>query len=421
MEQQLAQKKDYTSVLDTLLENKKKNPNKEECDKYTRALASLIIAEGFSSNVEKYVYEGMGYCGAKPLYAYIMKQENPLDALNGVFKGKLFRKNLSQTASLLFHLLTVALNQPKPFKRFVIQLIIRIPKALKNKNGEFYGQAWRSFKKYMLNELHASNLPGMKSLVGFGLPISDAIQFKEFIIGILNAPDFKKVKLEKSHEKNICILSQWLGIEPYKVIQAPASDDGVDKEEPKKKENSKDEKEPLDKEINRLRIEIETLKAENSSLKSRMSSSSVELEEKLKKANSEIGSLNNQIKAEQAEKISLSRSLAEEKSKSDNLLSNLRNEQLLLGRSKEELDKLEKALKEKEQKIQDKDVFISRLKNGQENKTKFAMNRLGASLRGEYKDYLSAEGVPMSPQLGENLRKQLKRIFEIMLKAGIKI
>ena len=50
-----------------------------------------------------------------------------------------------------------------------------------------------------------------------------------------------------------------------------------------------------------------------------------------------------------------------------------------------------------------------------------ALQRLAARIRVEYRDFMDALDVPMSCDLGENLRLQLQNIFDILEKGGMKI
>ena len=47
--------------------------------------------------------------------------------------------------------------------------------------------------------------------------------------------------------------------------------------------------------------------------------------------------------------------------------------------------------------------------------------KLTEKLRFEYQDYMSAKNIPMSIDLGENMRGQLGDIFTILMKAGLDI
>ena len=49
------------------------------------------------------------------------------------------------------------------------------------------------------------------------------------------------------------------------------------------------------------------------------------------------------------------------------------------------------------------------------------LSRLGRALSVEYRDFMSAIDDPMTIDLGENMRLQLKEVFRILEKHGIKL
>lgn len=61
---------------------------------------------------------------------------------------------------------------------------------------------------------------------------------------------------------------------------------------------------------------------------------------------------------------------------------------------------------------------LSRDRSKQADET---LQRLASKIRVEYRDFVDALDVPMSCDLGENLRLQLQSIFDILEKGGMKI
>ena len=49
------------------------------------------------------------------------------------------------------------------------------------------------------------------------------------------------------------------------------------------------------------------------------------------------------------------------------------------------------------------------------------LHRLASTLKVEYRDFKDAETLTMDCDLGENIREQLKNVFSILIKAGIKL
>ena len=75
---------------------------------------------------------------------------------------------------------------------------------------------------------------------------------------------------------------------------------------------------------------------------------------------------------------------------------------------------LEMKLKDKESEIKERTKLADILSRDRAKQSEEVLNRLAAKLRVEYRDFLDAESMPMSVDLGENMRLQLKSIFDIL-------
>ena len=91
----------YKEVLDRILQaNKGKYRSKlKVADKnsYEQALHKMLQAEGFSDVTEKYIYDGLKFCGAKPLKEYICHAKNPVDVFHRFTRGNLYGKKTTET------------------------------------------------------------------------------------------------------------------------------------------------------------------------------------------------------------------------------------------------------------------------------------------------------------------------------------
>ena len=61
---------------------------------------------------------------------------------------------------------------------------------------------------------------------------------------------------------------------------------------------------------------------------------------------------------------------------------------------------------------------LSRDRSRQADET---LQRLASKIRVEYRDFTDAMDIPMSCDLGENLKLQLQSVFDILEKGGMKI
>ena len=74
-------------------EKKKKDPSKIERDQFCAAWTKLAASEGYSERAERYLYNGVSYCGAKPFKQYIDQLENKEQGLQSFFTGKMYGNN----------------------------------------------------------------------------------------------------------------------------------------------------------------------------------------------------------------------------------------------------------------------------------------------------------------------------------------
>lgn len=220
----------YVEVLKYLIELKKtkKEPNRLERDQFTEAWNTLLRNEGYSALAEEYLYKGFTYCGAAPLKIYIKNSEDRIAALNTIFAGKMYGENCASTVPILFHLLTLFLNEKNADEAIVSLLIRRIPSALKNKEGKIYGQADRALKKYILDDLHSETLPPFGGLIDNGLKVIFAKEFVAVFDEIFAG--MKSDGFSKKCIRNIKLLQEWM----HPVVQeSPDGEDIKTKEAPK--------------------------------------------------------------------------------------------------------------------------------------------------------------------------------------------
>jgi len=82
---------------------------------------------------------------------------------------------------------------------------------------------------------------------------------------------------------------------------------------------------------------------------------------------------------------------------------------------------LEIKVKEKETEIEERAKLADMLSRDRTKQSEEVLKRLAAKLRVEYRDFLDAETLPMSSDLGENMRLQLKSVFDILKKNGLSL
>ncbi len=92
---------------------------------------------------------------------------------------------------------------------------------------------------------------------------------------------------------------------------------------------------------------------------------------------------------------------------------NLEDKNNELEQKTQQLDRLNETLDSKEQ-------MIDLLQREQSRKAEIALNVIADQLRSEYQEFRTALDLPMDVDLGENMRLQLKKLFTILERNGVK-
>lgn len=447
---------DYVVTLDYLLkikaEKKKKEPSRIERDEYNAAWVKLAVVEGFSERVERYLYNGVSYCGAKPFKEYLDRIENKEQAVQSFFTGKMYGTNAETTFRLLVHLLALLLNDKKTAPLTSL-LIMRFPNACFNKDKKKLGNIETILLKYFFAELDYN----VQLIPLTEIKVKKAI----FVVEFISAMEDAMVKintsgLSKGKVSNIAKVKQWF--EEYRQAKV----EGLGLSNCQEKETSSASAEPpntsgetpananhtIDLVQGENNVEetgesgahkrepdtavdlVTDPEAENES--SEMSSYLVELLGKAGKAavvikaekvqlKNKIDSLTKALEREQDKQQQACQQINELQSVVADLrkrLSDYESEIFVLKRDIEQRDSI---ISEKDAEISERikmaDV-LSRDRNKQADET---LQRVASKIKVEYRDFIDAVEVPMSCDLGENLRLQLQSVFDILEKGGMKI
>lgn len=445
----------YVDTLEYLIkiknEKKKKEPNKIERDQFCAAWVELAVSEGYTERVERYLYSGVSYCGAKPFKEYIDLIENKEQALQSFFAGKMYGVNAETTFRLMVHLFALLLNDKKT-AALTAEFVVRFPQACLNKDKKILGNIDSIFSKYFLAELN----PNINIIPLGEIGVKKPIYIVDFISAMKNVlSNINSNGLSKNKVLNMDKVQQWLetykkqeskekdhpisptyemGHPPHNLVTAEmpvpvvlptvtSSDTPAAEVMPMVTEKelvtseystrvvfgTPNEEHPADMTaylldlIGKASKAASAIKAERIQQKNRIDALTYALEceqENLRRANQKIVELQGTI-AELRKKLSTA-------------------ESDILG--------LRLAVKQKETVIAEKDAEITErikmadvLSRDRSKLADEALQRLASKIRVEYRDYADALDVPMSCELGENLRLQLQSIFDILEKGGLKI
>lgn len=423
----------YIEILDSLMkakkEKKKKEPTIKEKEAFRSAWLNLVADTGLTGRTEQFLYEGFAFCGAEPFYAYLIQTEDQNATLAAMFSGKYYGIDSNVSFRLVTHLLALMLNNNAP-RNILAPIIKRLPGACINKDKKRLGTAEKTMEKYFLAELR----PDVELC-----PLADIgtkpVFIKEFVTlvssimdGIENAGSAKGVVV-----KNIAKIRKWLA--DYDISQSVSADTKTDQVIPVPAtvtaEKAKIAPAAATSPEEQVQIPKVVVAQYEEEAPTDMIAYLAELLGKAAKATAVVKAESTQ----QRVKIdALTQALEDEQNKLRGANQQIADQQDTITELRKKLSAAEgdifvlrQTVEQRDAVIAEKDAEIAErvkmaevLSRDRSKQADESLQRLASKIRVEYRDFVDALDVPMSCDLGENLRLQLQSIFDILEKGGMK-
>ena len=423
----------YIEILDSLMkakkEKKKKEPTIKEKEAFRSAWLSLVADAGLTGSAEQFLYEGFAFCGAEPFYAYLIQTEDQNATLAAMFSGKYYGIDSNVSFRLVAHLLALMLNN-NATRNILAPIIKRLPGACVNKDKKRLGTAEKTFEKYFLAELH----PDVELC-----PLADIgtkpVFIKEFVTlvssimdGIENAGSAKGVVV-----KNIAKIRKWLA--DYDTSQSASTDTKAEQLIPastivaaeKVKIVSVADNPPEDR-VQAPKVIVTQPKEEASvdmiayltELLGKAAKATAVVKSESTQQRVKIDALTQTLESEQSKLRGSNQQIADLQDTITELrkkLSAAEGDIFVLRQTVEQRDAV---IAEKNAEIAERVKMAEVLSRDRSKQADESLQRLASKIRVEYRDFVDALDVPISCDLGENLRLQLQSIFDILEKGGMK-
>ena len=423
----------YIEILDSLMkakkEKKKKEPTIKEKEAFRSAWLSLVADAGLTGSAEQFLYEGFAFCGADPFYAYLIQTEDQNATLAAMFSGKYYGIDSNVSFRLVAHLLALMLNN-NATRNILAPIIKRLPGACVNKDKKRLGTAEKTFEKYFLAELH----PDVELC-----PLADIgtkpVFIKEFVTlvssimdGIENAGSAKGVVV-----KNIAKIRKWLA--DYDTSQSASTDTKAEQLIPastivaaeKVKIVSVADNPPEDR-VQAPKVIVTQPKEEASvdmiayltELLGKAAKATAVVKSESTQQRVKIDALTQTLESEQSKLRGANQQIADLQDTITELrkkLSAAEGDIFVLRQTVEQRDAV---IAEKNAEIAERVKMAEVLSRDRSKQADESLQRLASKIRVEYRDFVDALDVPISCDLGENLRLQLQSIFDILEKGGMK-
>lgn len=366
-------------ILEELVKvEKKSEASKEKKNIFCNNWLKLAKNEGFNSTVEYYFYKGLGFCGAEPLKQYISESVDSNKALEEFFNGNIYGKNAANTFRVVTHLLALFLNSGDNHE-IISKLIEKISITGKNKENKSLGTANKTIEKYFLDALNPNAvLVPLSKLKIEPLTVEIFVNLMTGFISGFNSPNVSKVKawLNNSTEEN-----------SPEIIESPIIPDDTTKKPT-----------PIISASNMLSQVLEKV---------------LEIE----KQNEQYKNENEQLKNDNSK---LQHLLIEERAKLQNSLQKIEELEKAADSLKAEISQKDETINKQAEDIADHIQTSEILKNEQAYQANVALQKISSKLKVEYQDFQDALNIPMSCDLGENFKQQLKNIFKELERNGVK-
>lgn len=424
----------YVETLDALMkakkEKKKKEPTIKEKEAFRSAWLGLVADTGLTGRAEQYLYEGFAFCGAEPFYAYLIQTEDPNATLATLFGGKYYGIDSNVSFRLIAHLLALMLNNNAP-RNILAPIIKRLPSACVNKDKKRLGTAEKTLEKYFLAELRPdAELCPLADIGTKPVFINEFVALVSSIMdGIENAGSARGVIV-----KNTAKVRKWFA--DYDISQSVSADTKTDQvipeattiiEEKAKTisvaDNSQEEKvqtprvvvaQPEEKVPADMIAYLTELLGKAAKVTTVVKAESTQQRVKIDALTQALETEQNKLHGTNQQIADLQDTITELRKK----LSAAEGDIIVL---KQTVEQRNAVIAEKDAEIAERVKMAEVLSRDRSKQADELLQKLASKIRIEYRDFVDALDVPMSCDLGENLRLQLQSIFDILEKGGMKI
>ena len=423
---------------------KKKKLSVDETEQLRMAWSKLASDTGYNDQSEEYLYKGIPKCGAAPFLDFLSSTENGYEILEKFFAGKRFQQDRENgfrlTASLLACLINSEDNSSLmelTIKKFPNTYWKKPKKNSNPQNREPLEQAKEIAAKFLFDKVDAEcSFPDLGNM---NLRRAYLNNFADSIVFLAQKKETGESVPETGESVNRIL--GWVA--PYVTAKS-----GKTPEEPSAEPMNATDKEPFQKSnvpdlgmhpLQSTEVTVPEEKAASapvamssvtiarevsmelfSNLENWLSNMALEGRRHINGIRSRLEEQNNAFYQAQRDVLHLHQQL-------DMLNETVADLRERLKFSEDASTLLESRLKEKEAEILDKDEEIQRQKaladmQLKDNHKKYeeSLQRIAAKIRVEYQDFMDAADMPMSCDLGENLRVQMSNIFKILEKGGMK-
>lgn len=442
---------EYIKIMEQLLSASSKDPNSDQKTEYYKAFYQMLNEEGFSNVAQDYMYKGFKYIKMRPFKAYFIRKDDSgkEELLNQLFESDYLKKDRSKFFSVLINLFALFISGNVGI-RYCKAVSREIPDYCYNKDGKIIGSA----NGLMMNNFYSdlTVIPNNYEFEKLFDSEQARVQFEELLADSIEYAASAR-KLTTRQKEAVERVREWIS-GPKIWIQK-------DKTEERLHLAGNDQTNALSQDIAKIsHVESDRSGASREQDNNEVKESTVldpkTLKEGTHSAEGKENDPNENLSADKKNteflnlllhRINQLHSLVEKSNENTATLTRSQqayidslknavdmvkaNSELIRQRNieltdetrnlKKKIEELRLQLVEKEEEVNSLNALLEVSSKEGDLKFKGEILKLTEKLRFEYQDYMSAKNIPMSIDLGENMRGQLGDIFTILMKAGLDI
>ncbi len=411
-------------IMNQLLayKDKHKASNKNR-DAFENEWLAYVNENGVDETAMKYLFTGFEYKKFHPFTNYMKGRDDKTELVKTFFGSKEFYNNKPKSFRMTINLLGILIAEFPEEYDLMAFVIKRLPDISYGKDKKRYPDIGKIFGKFFISELKPeTKFPSKESLL---LRPAMLGMFISLMNDGLDA--FSSLEGIKANEKAIVIhLREWLA--GFSEVEAEKlSDKGAENLPQAPADNSPDqdkkgdgEKEPAETNtaepsapkptVFSWKSGIKTLVSYIEGLENTIKQMQVKIditEEARQRGQKEVETLRTQLAAKNADIAALNEQNGE-----------LNYEVSTKGK---EIERLQEVVATKEAEIADRIKLADILSKDKSKQSDAVLLRLSSELASYYEDFMGAQDVEITAELGEVLRDQLSDVYQILKKNGISL
>ena len=406
-----------TARLNELVKMQKKTDSSKAVKKeFNDNWLQFIREKGPGEEAFRYLIEGSSFCGMEPFAEYLRSSEDMQKTVIEFLKSEAFKKNSAISLKCALNLLACLLRDAETEYATCAVIMREIPRLAYTKEKQLIKDLGKIFARQFFAVIYAK--PALPSLDLYELNQKDRNHFELIVRNALE--QYQSLPFDEKEHMGADLARAWID-HAVTTPAAPAAQ--TEKETPQPLYTAPvilpEKKEP----------EAEKPAAPEEQGGAGLYCLGVRnLKDAFVKIQDQILTLTSDNRRIISEKESLKAECLKRREEAEHLKAEIEEkaEMLFAVEKERELQQariqwLEEELKKKETEISDRIQMSQIAQMDTERQSDQQLKRLGSELSTFYQDIMESENVPMSAELGEILRDQIKDVFSVLIKHGIRV